>query len=101
MLHASHQRYVCEYCDYSVPVYNSLLQHRKLHLQPNPNLLAMQTANNLLSLPEIPADMAAASNFLNKTQDPISATGNHDHMEVTIYHFLSLSLSFFLFLFFF
>ena len=82
MLHASHQRNVCEFCDYSVPVYNFLLEHRKLHLKPNPNLLAMQSVSNLLSLPEVPADVAAAANFPGNTDDPISQFGTHDHMDL-------------------
>ena len=82
MLHASHQRNVCEFCDYSVPVYNFLLEHRKLHLKPNPNLLAMQSVTNLLSLPEVPADVAAAANFPGQTDDPISQFGTYDHMDL-------------------
>ena len=82
MLHASHQRNVCEFCDYSVPVYNFLLEHRKLHLKPNPNLLAMQSVTNLLSLPEVPADVAAAANFPGETDDPISQFGTHDDMDL-------------------
>ena len=82
MLHASHQRNVCEFCDYSVPVYNFLLEHRKLHLKPNPNLLAMQSVTNLLSLPEVPADVAAAANFPGESDDPISQFGTHDDMDL-------------------
>ncbi len=82
LLHASYQRNVCEYCDYSVPIYSFLLEHRKLHLRPNPNLLAMQSVTNLLSLPEVPADVAAAANFPGDSDDPISQFGTHDHMKL-------------------
>ena len=63
LLHASKQKYLCEYCDYSVPAYEQLVEHRKLHLMPNPNLLSVQSILNLQQLPEVPADVAAAANF--------------------------------------
>ncbi|ELT93745.1 hypothetical protein CAPTEDRAFT_227359 [Capitella teleta] len=63
LLHGSSQKYACEFCDYSVPGYHLLLQHQKLHLSPNPNLLSVQSISNLHRLPTIPADVAAAANF--------------------------------------
>lgn len=82
LLHSSKQKYVCDYCDYSVPAYHLVLQHKKLHLQPNPNLLSLQSIANLHRLPEVPADLAAASNFPANTTDPSSQAGVHDHLKL-------------------
>lgn len=46
-----------------MPGYHLLLQHKKLHLSPNPHLLSVQSISNLQKLPTIPADIAAAGNF--------------------------------------
>jgi hypothetical protein len=48
---------------FSVPGYHLLLQHQKLHLSPNPNLLSVQSITNLMELPKIPSDIAAASSI--------------------------------------
>ncbi|KAK2152521.1 hypothetical protein LSH36_326g04078 [Paralvinella palmiformis] len=61
LLHGSKQKYPCEFCDYSVPGYHLLLQHKRLHLMPNNNLLNVQSISNLQRLPEIPADVATAA----------------------------------------
>ena len=88
LLHGSNQKYSCEFCDYSVPGYHLLLQHKKLHLMPNPNLLSVQSISNLQRLPEVPADVAAASNYPNTTADsPSKAStstkhGIHDQLNM-------------------
>lgn len=51
-LHGSQQRYECQFCDYSVPRYFLLLQHKKLHLAPNRNLLFSQPVSSLLCIPQ-------------------------------------------------
>ena len=81
-LHTNRQKYTCEFCDYSVPAYHLLLQHKKLHLEPNPNLLSVQSIANLQRLPQLPADVAAATNFPAETTDPASQQGIHDHLEL-------------------
>ena len=82
LLHGSQQKCVCEYCDYSVPSYHLLLQHKRLHLQPNPNLLTAQSIANLQRLPSMPADVAAASDFPATPDDPASQSGVHDHLNL-------------------
>lgn len=82
-LHGSKQRYTCDYCDYGVPSNNLLVQHRKLHLRPNPNLVATQSISNLQQLPEIPADLALASVLPPmdpKNFTPLAVT--HDHLDL-------------------
>ena len=75
LLHGSKQKYPCEYCDYSVPGYHLLLQHKKLHLMPNPNLLSVQSISNLQLLPEVPADFAVTV----RTNQPEFLV--HDNMD--------------------
>ena len=82
LLHGCKQRFTCEFCDYSVHTYKLLLQHKKLHLMPNPNLLSMQSLSNLMKLPDISADVAAAADFPMNKDDPISTKGVHDHMAL-------------------
>ena len=84
LLHGSRQKCVCEYCDYSVPNYALLMVHKRLHLAPNPNLLSTQSIANLQHLPTTPADVAAAANFPAAINDPASAKGAHDHLQVYI-----------------
>ena len=80
-LHNSKQKYTCEYCDYSVPRYNLLLQHKTIHLYPNHNLLVTQSVSNLMKLPEVDADIAAAANFpVEKVEE--QANSVHDHLEL-------------------
>ncbi len=81
VLHDSRQRYMCEYCDYSVPSYHMLVQHRKLHLEPNPNLLSAQSVQNLQKLPEVAADVAAAADFTGR-DDTCGRFGIHDEMNL-------------------
>lgn len=83
-LHGCKQRYTCDYCDYSVPGYNLLLQHKKLHLLPNQNLLAVQSISNLHHLPEVPANIAVASTFpADGSKDRLGDyIGVHDHLEL-------------------
>ena len=73
-LHGSNQLFTCQFCDYSVPKLRHLKAHTKLHLNPNPNLLMLQSINNLKHLPCIPADVALASGYPDCTQsnDPAS-----------------------------
>ena len=52
-VHGSKQRYTCRYCDYSVPSASLLLQHQKIHMMPNQNLLASQSLSNLQQLPKV------------------------------------------------
>lgn len=52
-LHGSQQRYECQFCDYSVPRYFLLLQHKKLHLTPNRNLLFSQPVSSLQHIPQL------------------------------------------------
>ena len=80
LLHGSKQKYTCEFCDYSVPGYHLLLQHKRLHLLPNPNLLSVQSISNLQQLPEVPADVAAATNYT--ADDVESDFGVHDHLSL-------------------
>lgn len=82
-LHGSKQRYTCDYCDYGVPSNNLLVQHRKLHFSPNPNLVATQSISNLQRLPEIPADLALASVLPPMDSNdftPLALT--HDHLDL-------------------
>ncbi|CAI9735193.1 finger Xfin [Octopus vulgaris] len=82
-LHGSKQHYTCEYCDYSVPSNNLLVQHRKLHFSPNPNLVATQSISNLQRLPEIPADVALASALPPlDSNDPVPLSVTHDHLDL-------------------
>ncbi|KAL5021317.1 hypothetical protein ScPMuIL_000472 [Solemya velum] len=82
-LHGSKQRHVCEYCDYSVPSYNLLVQHCKLHMMPNQNLLAAQSISNLQHLPEVPADVALASAVpVTESGKPVTVSITHDHIEL-------------------
>lgn len=46
-LHMNKRMYECLYCNYSVPTYYYLLEHMKLHQNPNPNLIYAQSTNNL------------------------------------------------------
>ncbi|KAI0213740.1 hypothetical protein LSAT2_001191 [Lamellibrachia satsuma] len=82
LLHGSKQKYLCEYCDYSVPTYQLLVEHRKLHLMPNPNLLSMQSIPNLQQLPEVPADVAAAANFTGSSCGSDSNSLNGDDLNL-------------------
>lgn len=52
-LHGSKQRHTCQYCDYSVPSVTLLVQHQRIHLMPNQNLLASQSFSNLQHLKEV------------------------------------------------
>ena len=82
LLHGSKQKYLCEYCDYSVPAYQLLVEHRKLHLKPNPNLLSVQSILNLQQLPEVPADVAAAANFTGSSAGSESNSVNGDELNL-------------------
>ncbi|CAL1532373.1 unnamed protein product [Lymnaea stagnalis] len=80
-LHGSRQRYTCQYCDYSVPSSNLLLQHTKLHMMPNQNLLASQSITNLQHLSEVPADVALASALPPADTDTtVTISVIHDHL---------------------
>ncbi|XP_059162480.1 uncharacterized protein LOC131945881 isoform X2 [Physella acuta] len=80
-LHGSRQRYTCQYCDYSVPSSNLLLQHTKLHMMPNQNLLASQSITNLQHLSEVPADVALASALPpTDTDATVTISVIHDHL---------------------
>ncbi|GFO47364.1 Zinc finger protein 64 [Plakobranchus ocellatus] len=80
-LHGSRQRYTCQYCDYSVPFNNLLLQHTKLHMMPNQNLLASQSITNLHHLSEVPADVALASALPPAdTETTVTISVIHDHL---------------------
>ncbi|KAL3859797.1 hypothetical protein ACJMK2_009991 [Sinanodonta woodiana] len=80
-LHGSRQRCTCDFCDYSVPSQNLLVQHRKLHFMPNQNLLAAQSIMNLQHLPEVPADVALSSMLpMDDSTEPVSVT--HDHFDL-------------------
>lgn len=83
-LHGSKQRYMCEFCDYSVPSSNLLAQHKKLHMMPNQNLLAVQSILNLQHLPEVPADMMLASSLprVTDSKEPVTYNITHDHMDL-------------------
>ncbi|XP_064639933.1 uncharacterized protein LOC135495354 [Lineus longissimus] len=85
LLHGSKQKFTCEFCDYSVPLNSLLVQHKKLHLMPNQNLLGVQSISNLRNLPELPADVAVAmvADVDEVPQDPIARySGTHDHLEL-------------------
>ena len=58
ILHGCKHRFTCEYCDYSVPNFHRLLQHKKLHVMPNP-------------LNNFPAN-----------KDEISTNGGHDDLDL-------------------
>ncbi|XP_005092652.1 uncharacterized protein LOC101864368 [Aplysia californica] len=80
-LHGSRQRYTCQFCDYSVPSNNLLLQHTKLHLMPNQNLLLSQSINNLQQLSDVPADVALASALPPAdAHSPVTISVVHDHL---------------------
>uniref|UniRef100_A0A2C9KKT1 C2H2-type domain-containing protein n=1 Tax=Biomphalaria glabrata TaxID=6526 RepID=A0A2C9KKT1_BIOGL len=80
-LHGSRQRYTCQYCDYSVPSSNLLLQHTKLHMMPNQNLLSSQSITNLHHLTEVPADVALASALPPAdTETTVTVSVVHDHL---------------------
>ncbi|KAH9515691.1 hypothetical protein Btru_011748 [Bulinus truncatus] len=80
-LHGSRQRYTCQYCDYSVPSSNLLIQHTKLHLMPNQNLLSSQSITNLQHLNEVPADIALASALPPAdTETAVTVSVVHDHL---------------------
>ncbi|XP_050399121.2 zinc finger protein 208 isoform X1 [Patella vulgata] len=82
-LHGSKQRHTCEFCDYSVPSNNLLLQHRKIHMMPNQNLLAAQSLTNLQHLTEVPADVALASALPPiDTREPVTISVIHDHLDL-------------------
>lgn len=71
-LHGSQQRYECQFCDYSVPRYYLLLQHRKLHFAPNRNLLFSQTITSLQRV----AQLEGGREELLKEITHVAATGS-------------------------
>ena len=81
-LHGSQQTFSCQWCDYSIPHLRYLNAHTKLHMQPNPNLLTLQSITNLQHLTEVSADVALVTNFPDCVQkdDPVSHTvKQNDH----------------------
>ncbi|KAK7114642.1 zinc finger protein 142-like isoform X2 [Littorina saxatilis] len=82
-LHGSKQRHTCQYCDYSVPSVTLLVQHQRIHLMPNQNLLASQSFSNLQHLKEVPADVALASALPpTDSSEPVTISVIHDHLEL-------------------
>ena len=81
-LHGCKQTYVCDFCDYSVPTYNLLLQHKRLHLLPNPNLLSVQSITNLQHLPEATTEIALLTELYSADKKNATVGGIHDNWEL-------------------
>ena len=64
-LHMNKRMYECVYCNYSVPTYYYLLEHMKLHQNPNPNLIYAQSTNNLQFIDS--REHSAAGHSVNNT----------------------------------
>ncbi|CAH1802887.1 unnamed protein product [Owenia fusiformis] len=79
-LHGSKLRFGCEFCDYSTPTFSQLQTHKSIHLTPNGNLLAAQSVSNLLTQPEIPADIAATE--VNMSDKTVKDGSLHDNLEL-------------------
>ena len=67
-LHKLRQKYTCCHCDYSVPSLPWLQVHEPLHMRKNEHLLNTQHVGNLCKMPQIAADIAAATGYADQSE---------------------------------
>ena len=79
-LHKVHQKFVCVYCDYSVPTLKWLQLHAPLHERKNEHLLNTQHVANLCKMPQVAADIAAATGYVDACEG-YGLKDNHDFYE--------------------